>query len=416
MKLKRLYGYLSSQQSYVYLSNVVDSSRLDYPKGKKLILVDAQCFQSGSFNRGIGRYSRMLIVSLAKIHRNKVFLLYFNNLDLENQLDSIKSVFPKNVENIYFYQSKVAANRQNVQINEISELMNMEIMKISPDYFIGLSIMEHPYHIIPLNPKLSPRSVSILYDVIPLQFPDIFLSSPSTRGLYSENLSRLMSYDVIASISLQSIKNLKHFFPDLTNVYPIFGAGFEEETNFDQISFGEKKDLIAIGSDSPHKNIENVLKAYSKLPIEVRNNHSLHILGISSLGEKARLKQLSESNNCKVTIHGFLSDSELSNLYKTSRVVVVASWEEGLGMPVFEGWNWGSVCIGSQDTAVAEVLGTPEVCFNPHDANSIATTMLRYLEDKDAWEQERRRISTHTKSYNWKRSAELLTQALDLEV
>ena len=255
----------------------------------------------------------------------------------------------------------------------------------------------------------------ILYDVIPLQFPHIFLESQVARDLYEENISRLLSYSKIASISNRSIENLQKFFPSIENIFPIYGAGFEDTpSKTTGPKFPNRKGFVAVGSASPHKNLRNVVEAYSKLPREIRNDHPLHLVGVGEPGEKKLLQQFGKMHQCELLIHDFLTENQLISLYLSSRIAIAPAWEEGLGMPVFESWSHGAICIGSRGTAISEILDNSEVCFDPLDPDSISAAMIKYIANEVAWTQERVRIAKRSADFSWQITASRLSEYANL--
>ena len=413
--LKTLYLNKKDNLLFVFSKNKLAGAKANISGLRKSVLIDAQCLQSGSFNRGIGRYSRMLIISLAKLHPKRKFILYFNGLALENSIQDIVQSFPSDLENIRFYISQVEIKNMGIQIEDLAILMTQEISEMDAEFFLALSVMEHPNNVLPLNPRLIKNSICILYDVIPLQFPEIFLEAPAAKTLYFENLSRLTSYSKIASISNKSIENLHRYCPDISNISPIYGAGFENTNHVAEgQAFSDRKGFIAVGSASPHKNLRNVISAYSDLPLEIRNSHPLHLVGVNESGEIKLLREFAQNLDCKVVIHDFLTDEELNSLYLSIRVAIAPAWEEGLGMPVFESWSSGAVCVGSMDTAVSEILGNSQVCFDPLDIDSIFAALMKYIDDEDAWTRERRRIRERIQTYSWNITAKLFSDFVNL--
>ncbi len=408
--LQRIYLKRISHQEFVFPKNKKAIRYSNLENLTDFVLIDAQCLQSGSFNRGIGRYSRMLVISLAKLHPTKFFVLFFNSLELENTVEEIVQSFPSEIKNIKFHTSRVEIKNVGMQIQELAEKMSREIEELDPELLLALSVVEHPSNVIPLNPRLVRNSICILYDVIPLQFPNIFLESSAAKDLYHENLSRLLRYSKIASISDKSIENLHKFFPEVNNIAPIYGAGFEDPLSVvDERNFSSRKGFIAVGSASPHKNLRNVLSAYLNLPREVRNSHPLHLVGVGASGEKLLLRQFGEKHGINLLVHDFLTEEQLNSLYAASRIAIAPAWEEGLGMPVFESWFHGAICIGSQDTAISEILGSSEVCFDPLDPDSISATMNKYIENEEAWAFERKRVAIRSEAFSWQITAKKLS-------
>jgi glycosyltransferase involved in cell wall biosynthesis len=412
-RFSKTHGFIQN----IYLKNVINDM-LIFPSSennnqnsiihsfKEAILIDAQCLQSESFNRGIGRYSRMLIISLAKLQPKKTFVLFFNSFVKVNSIQKIKQSFPDNLENIKFYTSRAEIKPDGMSIEKLAKAMSNEIAEMNPSLFLALSIMEAPNNVIPVNPRAIENSMCILYDVIPLQFPEIFLLSPSAKKLYDLNIRRLLSYPKIVSISEKSIENLRKYFSEFANVYPIYGAGFEDSSfNLEGLAFSERRGFMAVGSTSLHKNLRNVIEAYANLPSKIRNNHQLSLVGVSEESEKKNLRQLAKKHKCKVLIHDFLEEEQLSYLYRTTRIAIAAAWEEGLCMPIFESWSHGGICIGSQGSAISEILGNAEACFDPLDPKSISAIMIKYLDNEDVWNREKNRVAIRAKSMSWNSTA-----------
>jgi glycosyltransferase involved in cell wall biosynthesis len=319
------------------------------------------------------------------------------------------------LKNLNFFQSRVAFSSRRAKIKDYSTAMSQEITLMKPQSVISLSTMEHPSAVIPMDVRNFSCSAAIFYDVIPMQFPEFFFKSQLERDIYGNNLNRLIEHDHILSISETSKTNLLKFFPDQKNITTIFGAGFNEQTHSSGNYLEKRFGIIVVGSDSPHKNIDTAILAYSGLPRKFRELHPFHIVGVSTSGERARLNHFARNVGCEITVHKHLADSDLLSLYEKVRIAVAPAWEEGLGMPVFESWQQGSVCIGSQETALAEILGSSYVCFDCRDSETIAEKMLFFLTDDAAWRAERERIEARSLQFSWKRTADLVASVIGIK-
>lgn len=418
--LHKLYEQFFGSSEFVFPSRKLtavtpDEELILSGKIPNLIVLDAQCLQSGSFNRGIGRYSRSLINTLAKQNPDTNFLLYFNRLELDRTPNDIFESFQPSLKNLNFFQSRVALTSPRAKIKDYSTAMSQEIILMNPRSVISLSIMEHPSAAIPMDVRNFPCSAAIFYDVIPMQFPEYFFRTQLERDIYGNNLNHLIEHEYILSISDTSKKNLLKFFPNQRNITTIFGAGFSGHTQSSGNHLEQRLGIIVVGSDSPHKNIDTAIFAYSGLPKNVRELHPLHIVGVSTSGERARLNHFARSVGCEITVHKHLADAELRNLYEKVRIAVAPAWEEGLGMPVFESWQHGSVCIGSQGTSLAEILGSSGVLFDCHDNDSICEKMNFFLTNDEAWRAERKRILSRNSQFTWERTASLVSEVIGIK-
>jgi glycosyltransferase involved in cell wall biosynthesis len=384
-------------------------------KVPNLVILDAQCLQSGSFSRGIGRYSRTLTNWLVQQNPDVNFLLYFNRLELDRGPEVVIANFPNNLKNLKFFQSRIALNSPHAKIKDYATAMSEEITSMNPRSVISLSVMESPTTVIPMSVQTFPNSAAIFYDVIPLQFPDSFFKTPMDRKTYDNNVDHLLKHKYILSISDTSKKNLLKFFPDQQNITSIFGAGFPQHAGTPRSNLEQRAGIIIVGSDSPHKNIDTAITAYSTLPLRLRTQHPLHIVGVAESGARARLDRYAKGTGCEIRTYEHLADDELQILYGKVRLAVAPAWEEGLGMPVFESWQQGSVCIGSKETALAEILGSNYVCFDCRDSGSIAEKMLFFLSNDEGWLAERERIEARSLQFSWKRTADLVANVIGIK-
>jgi glycosyltransferase involved in cell wall biosynthesis len=79
--------------------------------------------------------------------------------------------------------------------------------------------------------------------------------------------------------------------------------------------------------------------------------------------------------------HGFVSDDELLQLYRTCAVFVLPSLYEGFGLPLLEAMASGAPCIASDDPALLEVSGGAALHFPRGDANALRKQLERVLAD-----------------------------------
>jgi hypothetical protein len=378
---------------------------------KKIIVFDCQSLQGPSFSRGIGRYSRALINSFAKNNPNLGIVLFFNGFENQNKIEEIISEFSIDFSNVKImlsdYQRSTSSNYQ-----EISHYMTQEINRIDPCLVILLSIFEHQHNVIPLIDSQFKGSAAILYDVIPLQFPEIFLKSSEEKKTYLLNLHRLVSVDVLLSISKTSIKNLSAFCEQTPTTSLISGSGYFDHPANLGLKLEERKGVLCVGSNSPHKNIRNTIYAYGLLPESLKNEHPLHILGISGSTESKALHRFAMANQVDIIIHGYVDESSLTQLYKECRLTIAPSWEEGFGMPVVEAWQDGCVVLGSEGTAIAEILESSELTFNPFSSIDMSRKINSFLTDDKIWLNEQQRLSRHRSSFSWEKSTILLMEGV----
>jgi glycosyltransferase involved in cell wall biosynthesis len=287
--------------------------------------------------------------------------------------------------------------------------MSLEIQALNPDHVILLSVFEHPFNVVPLNNQIFKHLGGIFYDLIPMQFPEIFPFTAESKLIYEKHIDQILNLDYLFSISETSINHLKHYAPEVPPYCVIYGSGFSKNSPNHGLPLVRRNGVFCVGSDSRHKNLRNLIIAYSLLPSLIQESHPLKIAGVPSKIEKDRLGVFAKSFNTDLVILEGLDDTELSEIYASSRLTVVPSWEEGLGMPIFEAWNEGCVVVGSSGTAISEVLGSSDLCFDAHDVASMCSRMLDFLQDDQMWIDELNRIDSKRLEFTWALTAERAT-------
>ena len=155
-----------------------------------------------------------------------------------------------------------------------------------------------------------------------------------------------------------------------------------------------------MGSDSPHKNLRRLIRAYLLLRKEIRKSHPLNILGVSK-GQRSTLTRNLEFSQDEIIFHDYVSEDKLTKFYANTRISIVPSLEEGFGMPILESWEQGTVVLGSKGNAIEEVLGVAGIVFEPYSEDSMSEVINKYLVDDEVWLEEQNRILDRRNLFTW---------------
>lgn len=159
-----------------------------------------------------------------------------------------------------------------------------------------------------------------------------------------------------------------------------------------------KKNIMYVGNLKPHKNLERLLEAYSK--IENIDSTQLLLVGkafsnYNVLEEKE--KKLGIENN---VIHtGIVTQQELVDLYNLSDLFVFPSLYEGFGIPIIEALSCGTPVICSNNSSIPEVGGDLVEYFNAYDIEQIKDSIEENLNKKE--QLDKCKAKERLKKFDW---------------
>jgi glycosyltransferase involved in cell wall biosynthesis len=181
--------------------------------------------------------------------------------------------------------------------------------------------------------------------------------------------------------------------------------------------FGSKKILI-VSDITPRKNHLRLIEAFEIVHRDDPNNGAeLVIVGTlrkdipefesefeSTLGDIRR-----RNEGIKITLAGYLTDSEVRSLYAEADVFVYPSLYEGFGLPVLEAMASGCPVIASNASSLPEVVGDAGFLVDPRDVEALAHAMSTVLENDDLKREMSRKGIAQAQKFSWEKAgAELL--------
>ncbi|MEW5693772.1 MAG: glycosyltransferase family 1 protein [Candidatus Hydrogenedentota bacterium] len=144
--------------------------------------------------------------------------------------------------------------------------------------------------------------------------------------------------------------------------------------------------FLFVGNILKHKNIEFLLKVYSKLETSIRKRYKLILAGKINDYYKKRLERLGYSFGLgkeEFEFSGFVSEEELVNLYRRAKIFLFPSLLEGFGVPVVEAQAMGVPVIASDRTSIPEVACNAAVLLNPYNVDEWVETILKLLNNEN---------------------------------
>jgi len=401
---------------FKYKRNIANISEEIFVGGKYDIIFDAQCLQTQTLKRGIGKYSLNFISAICKARPDCSFAAILTTIPLREDLliakDSLENLKCSNLDVIVIDPFK---NKKWVTLFEAQRNIVREIESTGCRLTLSLSPFERPDSVIilPASPKY--KQVAIFYDLIRLQFPNELLFSRWQRSAYGWSLSLLKNFDLLLSISEDSKQHWANLVSSETKIEVIYGAA--DKVFVDQHKkFNERFGILCVGAEQPHKNIVQLIEAYCQLPLEVQDKNDLTIVGIRSFGVRNRLLKIARHAKGNIDIPKYLTTQDLIKLYQNSRLLVMPSIAEGLSLPILEAWSHGLVAIASATTVAQELIAVDSLLFDPYNLDAIAGCMNQLLTLEDYWYRGLEHSIKRSSLFTWHSTADLALNAIEAAI
>jgi len=386
------------------------------------IVLDLQGCQSASRLRGIGRYSMALAKAIVRNAGDHEVWIVLNELfpdTIEEIRQTFSGLLPQDriavfsVPMLTPYQGEHDwRTRAAILVREYA------IGELEPDLVHVSSLFEgYVDHSLTSVKELDSDVLTAvtLYDLIPYLNPDRYLTDAGFKRHYLKKIDALKRADVLLAISEycgeEASRELGIAGEKITNISSAVSDSFRTIELTDE----QRGDLCAryrltkpfvmtTGIVEPRKNLEGLIVAYSKLPIQVRREHQLFMVCQATESNSAKLRSLAQANGLnadELVLASFVSDHDLVALYNTCRLFVFPSLHEGFGLPALEAMACGAAVIGSNATSIPEVIGRDDALFDPRDIAQMASTMQRALSDEAFWRSLREHAGQRAGLFSW---------------
>ncbi len=143
-----------------------------------------------------------------------------------------------------------------------------------------------------------------------------------------------------------------------------------------------KRHILSVGTVEPRKNLERLIRAYARLPREIRAGIKLVIAG--GRGWKSdHIYTLPAELGIGDRVHftGYVDRPALKQLYDEALFLACPSLYEGFGLPIVEAMALGIPVMTSNVSSMPEISPGAALHVNPEDVQDIAGAMERLCLD-----------------------------------
>ncbi len=268
--------------------------------------------------------------------------------------------------------------------------------------------------------RIEGKTVVVIHDIIPLRMSyDPSRKSPDSVGKYTGKIVARNTEDVLkrasciitdSDFSRRDIADYYHIDPERIKVVycgidpSVYARKYDLQVIREQYNLPNKY-VLYFGACSARKNVETLIRAYSKLSESLRREYKLVITN-------PLIDTTDCVNNCGISeyVHYIkaIPEADKPAIYQMASVSAWPSLYEGFGLPVLEAMASGVPVICSNVTSMPEVAGDAAILVDPLDASGMAREIERVLTDSELRKDLIAKGYENIKRFSWDESAKKL--------
>lgn len=237
--------------------------------------------------------------------------------------------------------------------------------------------------------------VATLYDLIPLVFPDRYLTEPY-REPYLRALAHVKGATRLLAISQSALTDASLYigFPKeridvaspladkIFRPLPYSDARLTVRRLIRHLHI-PKRFVLTVSATHHTKNLDGLLKAFALLAPSVRAELPLVVCCHLNVYEKEQLDRTVDELGISdsVIFTGLVSDLALAALYNCATLVVHPSRYEGFGLPVLEAMSCGTPVITTLQSSLPEVAGDAAILVDSEAPEAFADAIFEAYGD-----------------------------------
>jgi len=333
--------------------------------------IDARMY--GPRHSGIGRYVEQLIAHLAQIESEHEFVIFLKKESFDS-FSVPNNRWKKVLADVHWYGAAEQMKMPGIIKKEQVDLMHFPHWNVPVFYHGPFVVTIHDlimFHHARRDASTHNAFVYVVKDrlhrwlvrYVAKKAKHIFATSEFTKkdivetlGVDERNISVTYQAPLIINNKQLTINNLSQKF-HIDSPYVLY-----------------------VGNAYPHKNLETLIDAW-KMFSRDNPEYQLVLAGKESPWyEKLKGKARGTGS---IIFTGYVTDEELSALYKKAHLYVFPSLYEGFGLPPLEAMTYNIPVISSSSSCLPEVLGNAALYFDATDAEDIVRALEEGTENED---------------------------------
>jgi len=316
---------------------------------------------------GVGVYSREILFGLARAHPEARYLFCYRP---HRSLRSFWDPLPSNAGRRLLWENRAP----------------------SADLFHGLNQR--------INAARHRRTVTTFHDLF------VISGDYSTREFRERFAAQARAAaersDLIITVSAFTARQVEQFLRvDPSKIRVIHHGARPAPSSSAAIS--REPIVLNVGAIQRRKNIVRLVEAFEHLGPEWK----LVLAGSFGFDSEAARKRMERSPRKQdIQMLGYVTDSQLEDLYRRASILAFPSLDEGFGMPVLDAMARGVPVLTSNVSAMPEVARDAALLVDPTDVHSIADGLCRLATNSDLRDTLIRAGIARAKEFTWEKSVE----------
>ena len=265
-------------------------------------------------------------------------------------------------------------------------ILPLKILKYKPNVLIC------PDYVAPLW-HLKTLKLCVIHDTLFWDYPKNYsaLWRKYYTKLISLGLRRNSSVITTSNYVKSNLESLfsKYSFPITVIFQSFLKSKIDDDSILKTLNLEDSDFLFHVGSFDKRKDLITLVKAFKLLKDDIANEHlKLVLTGQKILNGNAVVLNELESyiltNNLSksVLMTGYLSNAEISSLYKKALIYVFPSVEEGFGIPILEAFAMKIPVVTSNAAAMVEIAAGAAEHYNTGDQVELFKTLTKLIISK----------------------------------